>query len=82
MATTPTAQRVYISTFLFAVTSAVLLIVAATAYPIFYYTYVPKKVVSIPIHLQYKYVYTRIYGLVCTCPKKSVHMLNYTIVLA
>ncbi|KAF3026395.1 hypothetical protein E8E14_009811 [Neopestalotiopsis sp. 37M] len=53
MATTPTAQRVYISTFLFAVTSAVLLLVAATAYPIFYYTYVPKKVVSIPIHLQY-----------------------------
>lgn len=57
IATTPTAQRVYISTFLFAVTSAVLLFLAAAAYPIFYYKYVPKKVVSIPIHLQYKYVH-------------------------
>ncbi|KAI0174991.1 putative adipose-regulatory protein-domain-containing protein [Pestalotiopsis sp. NC0098] len=53
IATTPTAQRVYISTFLFAVTSAVLLFLAAAVYPIFYYKYVPKKVVSIPIHLQY-----------------------------
>ncbi|KAK9426444.1 hypothetical protein SUNI508_02885 [Seiridium unicorne] len=52
-ATTPGAQRLYLSTFLFVTTSLLLLLVAATVYPIFYYTYVPKKVVSIPVHLQY-----------------------------
>lgn len=37
-------------------TSLVLLGIAALAYPVFYYNYIPKKVVSIPVHLQYKYV--------------------------
>lgn len=54
IATAPTAQRAYINTFLFISTSVALLCIAALAYPIFYYSYVPKKVVSLPIHLQYK----------------------------
>ncbi|KAK7992213.1 hypothetical protein PG988_001007, partial [Apiospora saccharicola] len=53
IATAPTAQRAYINTFLFISTSVALLCIAALAYPIFYYSYVPKKVVSLPIHLQY-----------------------------
>ncbi|KAK8018223.1 hypothetical protein PG991_007413 [Apiospora marii] len=53
IATAPTAQRAYINTFLFFSTSIALLCIAALAYPIFYYSYVPKKVVSLPIHLQY-----------------------------
>ncbi|KAI0129473.1 putative adipose-regulatory protein-domain-containing protein [Xylariales sp. AK1849] len=52
-ATAPAAQRVYLTTFLLATTSLTLLFIAALVYPIFYYTYVPKKVVSVPIHLQY-----------------------------
>ncbi|KAK6855418.1 hypothetical protein PG990_008286 [Apiospora arundinis] len=53
LATAPTAQRAYINTLLFISTSAALLCIAALAYPVFYYSYVPKKVVSLPIHLQY-----------------------------
>lgn len=54
LATAPTAQRAYVNTLLFISTSLALLCVAALAYPVFYYSYVPKKVVSLPIHLQYK----------------------------
>ncbi|KAK8120081.1 hypothetical protein PG999_004201 [Apiospora kogelbergensis] len=53
LATAPTAQRAYVNTLLFISTSLALLCVAALAYPVFYYSYVPKKVVSLPIHLQY-----------------------------
>ncbi|KAI1638199.1 putative adipose-regulatory protein-domain-containing protein [Biscogniauxia mediterranea] len=52
-AVSPTARRTYLSTVLFIAASLVLLGVAAIAYPVFYYNYVPKKVVSIPVHLQY-----------------------------
>lgn len=54
MVTDPAAQRVYVTSFLFAIASLVLLCVAAAAYPIFYYRYVPTKVVSVPVHLQYQ----------------------------
>lgn len=33
--------------------SFALLCIAALAYPVFYYTYVPKQIVSVPVHLQY-----------------------------
>ena len=56
--TSPAAKRTYLRTILFLFASLVLLGVAALAYPIFYYSYVPKKVVTIPIHLQYRYVYS------------------------
>ncbi|KAI0594156.1 hypothetical protein F4775DRAFT_575013 [Biscogniauxia sp. FL1348] len=52
-AVSPTAKRTYLSTVLFVGASLVLLGIAAIAYPVFYYNYVPKKVVSIPVHLQY-----------------------------
>ncbi|KAH8666335.1 hypothetical protein BX600DRAFT_380606 [Xylariales sp. PMI_506] len=52
-ATAPAAQRFYLNTFLFVATSLTLLFIAAAAYPVFYYAYVPKKVVSVPVHLQY-----------------------------
>ena len=55
--TSPAAKRTYLRTVLFLVASLALLGVAALAYPLFYYSYVPKKVVSIPVHLQYKYVH-------------------------
>jgi seipin len=42
---------------LFSAVSVFLLCIAALAYPVFYYNYVPKKVVSVPVHLQYKYVF-------------------------
>ncbi|KAI0178598.1 putative adipose-regulatory protein-domain-containing protein [Hypoxylon sp. FL1284] len=52
-ATSPAAQRTYLNTILFFAASLALLCIAAVAYPVFYYNYVPKKVISIPIHLQY-----------------------------
>ncbi|KAI1777303.1 putative adipose-regulatory protein-domain-containing protein [Hypoxylon cercidicola] len=52
-ATSPAAQRTYLNTLLFFAASLALLCIAAIAYPIFYYNYVPKKVISIPVHLQY-----------------------------
>ncbi|KAI0844472.1 putative adipose-regulatory protein-domain-containing protein [Daldinia vernicosa] len=52
-ATSPVAQRTYLSAALFFSASLVLLFIAALAYPVFYYNYVPKKVISLPIHLQY-----------------------------
>ncbi|KAI0477493.1 putative adipose-regulatory protein-domain-containing protein [Xylariaceae sp. FL0804] len=52
-ATSSTAKRTYLGTFLFVVASLVLLCVAALAYPVFYYNYVPKKVITVPVHLQY-----------------------------
>ncbi|OTA79657.1 hypothetical protein M434DRAFT_48945, partial [Hypoxylon sp. CO27-5] len=52
-ATSPAAKRTYLSAALFAAVSLGLLAIAALAYPIFYYNYVPKKVISIPVHLQY-----------------------------
>ncbi|KAI0377733.1 putative adipose-regulatory protein-domain-containing protein [Hypomontagnella monticulosa] len=52
-ATSPAAQRTYLSAALFLAASLALLCIAAIAYPVFYYNYVPKKVISIPVHLQY-----------------------------
>ncbi|RYP75867.1 hypothetical protein DL771_002131 [Monosporascus sp. 5C6A] len=51
--TSPAAKRKYLGTVLLFAASFALLCIAALAYPIFYYSYVPKKVVSIPVHLQY-----------------------------
>ncbi|CAJ2505033.1 Uu.00g124270.m01.CDS01 [Anthostomella pinea] len=53
VATSPTAKRTYLGTALFLVTSLVLLGVASLAYPVFYYNYVPQKVIELPVHLQY-----------------------------
>ncbi|KAI0860883.1 putative adipose-regulatory protein-domain-containing protein [Xylaria cubensis] len=53
VATSPTAKRTYIRTVLFVSASVVLLGIAALAYPVFYYNYVPKKLITVPIHLQY-----------------------------
>ncbi|KAI2469638.1 putative adipose-regulatory protein-domain-containing protein [Annulohypoxylon bovei var. microspora] len=52
-ATSPAAKRTYLSAALFFAASLALLCIAALAYPVFYYNYVPKKVISIPVHLQY-----------------------------
>ncbi|XXG95700.1 hypothetical protein Hte_001970 [Hypoxylon texense] len=52
-ATSPAAKRTYLNTLLFFAASLALLCIAAIAYPIFYYNYVPKKVISIPVYLQY-----------------------------
>ncbi|KAI1327444.1 hypothetical protein F5Y16DRAFT_372041 [Xylariaceae sp. FL0255] len=52
-ATSPTAKRTYLGTFLFVAAAAILMCIAALAYPVLYYNYVPKKVVSVPVHLQY-----------------------------
>ncbi len=41
---------------LFVSASAVLLAIAALAYPVFYYNYVPKKLITVPMHLQYECV--------------------------
>jgi len=54
IATSPKAKKTYLGTVLFIIVSLALLGIAALAYPIFYYNYVPKKLVSVPIHLQYK----------------------------
>ncbi|KAI1734067.1 putative adipose-regulatory protein-domain-containing protein [Xylaria scruposa] len=53
VATSSTAKRTYIRTVLFVSASVVLLGIAALAYPVFYYNYVPKKLITVPIHLQY-----------------------------
>ncbi|KAI1078878.1 putative adipose-regulatory protein-domain-containing protein [Whalleya microplaca] len=53
VATSPAAKRTYLGAFLFVATSLALLVIAALAYPVFYYNYVPKKVISVPVHLQY-----------------------------
>ncbi|KAI2628154.1 hypothetical protein GGS21DRAFT_527997, partial [Xylaria nigripes] len=53
VATSPTAKRTYLGTLLFAYTSLILLVIAALGYPVFYYNYIPKKLVALPIHLQY-----------------------------
>ncbi|RYO97696.1 hypothetical protein DL763_002673 [Monosporascus cannonballus] len=51
--TSPAAKRKYLGTVLSFAASFALLCIAALAYPIFYYSYVPKKVVLVPVHLQY-----------------------------
>ncbi|KAI1145798.1 putative adipose-regulatory protein-domain-containing protein [Nemania diffusa] len=53
VATSSGAQKAYIRTVLLVLGSLVLLGVAALVYPVFYYTYVPKKLISVPVHLQY-----------------------------
>jgi len=53
LATSPPARRTYLGTFLFLATSFILLCIAVLAYSVFYYNYVPQKLVSVPIHLQY-----------------------------
>ncbi|OTB09316.1 hypothetical protein M426DRAFT_6594 [Hypoxylon sp. CI-4A] len=52
-ATSPTAKRTYLSAVLFFAASLVLLAIAALTYPIIYYNYVPEKVITIPVYLQY-----------------------------
>lgn len=47
------AQRLYLSTFLFAVASLFLLASSSVAYAIFYYHYVPQIGVERSIHLQF-----------------------------
>ncbi|TGJ79234.1 hypothetical protein E0Z10_g9531 [Xylaria hypoxylon] len=53
VATSPTAKKTYLGAVLFVSASLVLLGTAALAYPVFYYNYVPKKLITVPIHLQY-----------------------------
>ncbi|KAI1169944.1 putative adipose-regulatory protein-domain-containing protein [Nemania sp. FL0916] len=53
LATSQAAKRMYVGTFLLVSTSLVLLSFAVIAYPVFYYHYIPEKVTSIPVHLQY-----------------------------
>ncbi|KAH9885527.1 hypothetical protein F4778DRAFT_760775 [Xylariomycetidae sp. FL2044] len=52
-ATSSTAKRTYLGTFFFLAASFALLCVAGVVYPVFYYNYVPRKVITIPVHLQY-----------------------------
>ncbi|GAP88278.1 putative tubulin-tyrosine ligase protein [Rosellinia necatrix] len=52
-ATSSTAKRTYISTALFVSAASLLLGIAVFAYPVFYYNYVPKKLITLPVHLQY-----------------------------
>ncbi|KAI0155270.1 hypothetical protein GGR57DRAFT_491731 [Xylariaceae sp. FL1272] len=52
-AVSPAAKRTYLGTILFVSAALALTCIAALAYPIFYYSYVPKKVITIPTHLQY-----------------------------
>ncbi|KAJ1324922.1 seipin [Microdochium nivale] len=53
LATSPPARRTYLGALLFLATSFILLCIAALAYLFFYFNYVPQKLVSVPIHLQY-----------------------------
>ncbi|KAH7021023.1 putative adipose-regulatory protein-domain-containing protein [Microdochium trichocladiopsis] len=53
VATSPPARRTYLGTILFLATSFILLCIAVLAYLVFYFNYVPQKLVSVPIHLQY-----------------------------
>lgn len=50
------AQRAYLSTFLFISASVFLLGISTVAYTLFYYNYVPPLGVVRPIHLQFGYV--------------------------
>ncbi|KAI1814225.1 hypothetical protein GGS20DRAFT_549523 [Poronia punctata] len=52
-ASSPRAKKTYLGTVLFITISSALLCIAALAYPIFYYNYVPRKLTTVPIHLQY-----------------------------
>ncbi|KAF2487587.1 putative adipose-regulatory protein-domain-containing protein [Neohortaea acidophila] len=52
-----TAIRAYLTTFLFLLTSLLLLAAAVTAYVLFYYTYIPRIGFERTIHLQFDDVY-------------------------
>ncbi|KAI1263256.1 hypothetical protein F5Y18DRAFT_395130 [Xylariaceae sp. FL1019] len=52
-AVSPAAKRTYLGTILFVGAALALTCIAALAYPVFYYSYVPKKVITVPVHLQY-----------------------------
>ncbi|KAI0503386.1 putative adipose-regulatory protein-domain-containing protein [Xylaria bambusicola] len=67
VATSPTAKRVYLGIVLFASASVLLLGIAAFAYGVFYFNYVPKKLVSVPVHLQYE-AGLNPYGIVSLSP--------------
>ncbi|KAI0407314.1 putative adipose-regulatory protein-domain-containing protein [Xylaria palmicola] len=67
VATSSAAKRTYIGTVLFVSASLVLLGIAALAYPVFYYNYVPKKLITLPIHLQYN-AGPNPYGIVSLSP--------------
>ncbi|KAI0532115.1 putative adipose-regulatory protein-domain-containing protein [Xylaria digitata] len=67
VATSPTAKKTYLGTVLFVWASMVLFGIASLAYPVFYYNYVPKKLITVPIHLQYN-VGLNPYGIISLCP--------------
>jgi seipin len=50
------AQRAYIKTLLFFLAGTLLLVLAAVAYVIFYYNYIPQIGVERVVHLQFGYV--------------------------
>jgi hypothetical protein len=55
VATSKPAQKTYLNTLLFLVTSSVLLCLAVIAYILFYLNYVPQIGIERVIHLQYGY---------------------------
>ncbi|KAI0096372.1 putative adipose-regulatory protein-domain-containing protein [Nemania sp. FL0031] len=67
VATSSKAKKAYIGTVLLVATALVLLGIAALAYPVFYYNYVPKKLISVPMHLQYNSA-SNPYGIISLSP--------------
>ncbi|KAI1123116.1 putative adipose-regulatory protein-domain-containing protein [Nemania abortiva] len=65
--TSSRARKAYIRTVLLVSAVLVLLGVAALAYPVFYYNYVPKKLISVPVHLQYNSAENP-YGIISLSP--------------
>lgn len=53
VATSKTAQKTYINTILFAISSLFLLGLAVVAYVLFYWSFVPHMAVERVVHLQY-----------------------------
>ena len=56
IATSKTAQRAYLGTFLFVTTTLILVAVSTLAYGIFYYSFVPQIGIEREVHLQFGYV--------------------------
>ncbi|KAH8884670.1 hypothetical protein GQ53DRAFT_810735 [Thozetella sp. PMI_491] len=54
-ATSKSAQRTLLNTFLLVIASVILYGFAALAYLLFYHNYLPDQVTTIPVHLQYGY---------------------------
>jgi len=72
VATSKPARQTYLNTILFMITSAILLGLAALAYILFYFNYVPQIGIVRIIHLQYGYVFS--------CPVQA-HCPNQNIVM-